>query len=193
MLKKGSESVWSVNKDYITIKYTWWQTTDEPRFVSNDWVETNSTSWKIKSFYWNHTTTWKWVKSITVVLVDEDWDEQHINWSMWFATKDLWNGLLWNIWLNVTIVWYLNNKWYTSFTVKKDWEHTSTVLDYDKIGINEINSFWDYVAQKYWYWLNDWKDRKFINATNPNAEIWKKTWTQSEDNWEEISIEDLPF
>lgn len=184
-LKQENINKDGVNRDYIDIKYEGGETTFEPKFVNKEWVEAKSTSWVVKGFYGAYTKIGKWVKSITVVLIDDDGDEQHINGSIWYGTKDIFNGLINNVGNKVNISIYLNDKGYTTWSVRDENGNfvKNTLYPFDKINFEEM---WKKVCGEYGYWLTEKgsdgkKTRIFIKGTKETKED------------EDIDVEDLPF
>lgn len=184
-LKQDNWNGSNANKIYIDYKVTEWPTEDSPYFLDRENnIQSKNTKGFLKGAYWAKTVGKHTVRSITFVIVDEDWDEQHINGSLVQGTKDVFNALLANIGKDVAVWIYLNKNKYPSGSVRDGKGNfvEDTFFPYNAI---DLEGMWNEIVNNYGYFLKEGKnERKFVEALNkPQTEIAQP----------EIEIEDVPF
>lgn len=176
-----------------------WPTEVKPYFHDSETdVKTSNIKGKLISARGSMTPWSRGVKSITLVVVDKDGDELHINGSITQGTKDLFNQALANIGKDVALGVYLNKNGYSTGSVRvNDKFVEDTLFPYNEI---DLDKMWSYVEDELGYF--DTKEKTFIKAKNAPADeadapVKKAPANKKADKVEavaeEISIEDLPF
>lgn len=151
-------------------------------------VKTSNIKGKIISARGSMTPGSRGVKSITVVVVDEDGDELHINGSITMGTKDLFNQALANIGIKGSLGIYLNKKGYPTGSVRDESDEfvKDTVFPFNEV---TVEGLWEYVEDELGYYNT--AEKVFVKAKNAPETQEQERVATTED--EEVNIEDLPF
>lgn len=179
-----------------------WPTEVKPYFYDkNSGVKTSNVRGKLISARGSMTPWARGVKSITLVVIDKDWDELHINGSITMGTKDLFNQALANIGQDVSLGIYLNRNGYATWSVRwaDDEFVKATLMPFDKIDLDKI---WKHVEDELGYFNTE--SKTFVKANkepedapgtekeeSPKKSSKREVVRESTD--EEITVEDLPF
>jgi len=182
-----------------------WAKEDKPSFKTKD-EETNKLSWTLKGVFYNApkdvvTKEWKNVTipaNVNIVFENEQSVAFSIEW--WKLFRQAMHSILnSNIWENIEMYTFINKGWFKSISItNSDKKKKITTKDWKTITVNE-DYFWmtkfehpevEVINNKKWEYVSsdDSEANEFFITR-----IRDKFGKPAEWNWEEISVEDIPF
>lgn len=178
------------NKTYIDYIAEQWPTDNTPYFEDKEGgVKSTNVKGTLKDIYGAKTVGKHTVRSLTFVIVDDEWDELHINGSLVQGTKDVFNWVLNNVGNKIGVGIYLNKNKYPTGSVRDEKGEfvENTFFEFNAI---DLDGIWAEIEANHGFFFKDWEaDRVFVEATN-----WKADSNEVKaEAGSDINVEDIPF